>query len=89
MAVNRERWCSYGICQQGKTGHANQPNHALLVQTETLANSIDHYRLQMALSSDSSAVFDNALNVYEFLSVVVFGLQERLKNGGVCNAEEE
>jgi len=37
----------------------------------------------------SSAVFDNALNVYEFLSVVVFGLQERLKNGGVCNAEEE
>lgn len=41
----------------------------------------------MALSRYTSALFDNALSVYEFLSVVIFGLQERLKNGGDLNAE--
>lgn len=86
QSMEKESFCVqmvHGICQQGQTGRANMPNHALLVQIETLANSIDHYRLQMALSCYTSVVFDNALSVYEFLSVVISGLQERLKNGGV------
>lgn len=89
--MEKESFCEqmvvYGVCKQGQKGHAYQPNYALLVQFKTLANSIDHYRLQMALSCYTSALFDNALSVYEFLSVVIFGLQERLKNGGVLNAE--
>lgn len=87
MAVNgeRESFCEQMVVYGKKAMLTSQimPSWYSL----TLANSIDHYRLQMALSRYTSALFDNALSVYEFLSVVIFGLQERLKNGGVLNAE--